>query len=37
MPAVEEFIRRSRGVPLGVTVPEIVVEFLASKKADAVS
>lgn len=37
MPAVEEFIRRSRGVTLGVTVPEIVVEFLASKKADAVS
>jgi integrase len=37
MPAVEEYLRRSRGVTLGVKVPEIVVEFLAAKRGDGVS
>lgn len=37
LPAVEEFLRRSRGVSLGVKVPQIVVEFLACKREDGVS
>jgi integrase len=37
LPAVEEFLRRARGVTLGVKVPEIVGEFLTAKRTDAVS
>ena len=35
--AVEEYLRRTRGVRLGATVPEVVNEFLAAKEQDGVS
>ena len=35
--AVEEFLRRTRGVKLGVTVPQLVEELLAAKKQDGMS
>ncbi len=35
--AVEEFLRRTKGVKLGVTVPQLVEELLAAKKQDGMS
>lgn len=35
--AVEEFLRRTRGVKLGVTVPQLVEELIAAKKQDGMS
>ena len=36
-PAVEEYLRRTRGVRLGVSVADVIKEFLAAKEQDSVS
>lgn len=37
MAAVQEFVRRNRGVQLGVKVPELIDEFIAAKAQDNLS